>query len=167
MAEELQTGHTPKPDRAVGRAWVALCLAVVLHCIDEGMHDFLSIYNPTVVELRARLPWYPAPTFTYQNWAAGLIAGLALLLALSPFVYRGLHWARAMAWIFAVLMLVNAVLHVGATILGHTVQSVRVAGPMPGVYTSPLMFIAAIYLLYTLWVSRQLHPIFHHHATAQ
>lgn len=40
-------------------SWILLCLAVVLHVIDEATHNFLAVYNPTVMALRERVPRLP------------------------------------------------------------------------------------------------------------
>jgi hypothetical protein len=32
--------------RKHGFAWIALCLALAVHVIDETLTDFLSVYNP-------------------------------------------------------------------------------------------------------------------------
>ena len=72
------------PDRHLGRAWVVLALALALHVADEAANDFLAIYNPNVRAIRARFPFLPLPTFTFETWLTGLILGIALLLALSP-----------------------------------------------------------------------------------
>lgn len=67
-----------------GWPWIALCLALALHVTDEALTDFLSVYNPTVVAIRQRLPLVPLPTFSFKLWLAGLVTSVILLLALSP-----------------------------------------------------------------------------------
>jgi hypothetical protein len=46
-----------------GWAWVLLSWALVLHVADEATSGFLRVYNPTVRALRAKLGWWPMPTF--------------------------------------------------------------------------------------------------------
>jgi hypothetical protein len=132
--------------REFGVAWVALCTAFVLHVIDEALTDFLSVYNPTVLELRARAPWLPLPTFTFELWLSGLILASVVLLLLSPYAFRGGRWIRPLAYGFAGIMLLNGVGHVLGTIAGQTVSSVRFARPMPGFYSSPFLIIASAYM---------------------
>ena len=45
----------------LGIAWAALCAALGLHILDEALTHFLSIYNPTVIAMRAKLGFD-------QNW---------------------------------------------------------------------------------------------------
>ena len=122
-----------------GRAWVALCLALAVHVADEALTDFLSVYNPTVRALRSRVPFLPLPTFTFGIWLGGLIAAVILLLLLSPFAFRPARWMAPLSYIFGILMLFNGLQHIaGSFYLGRL---------MPGVYSSPLLLAASVYLL--------------------
>jgi hypothetical protein len=146
-------------DRAthkLGSAWIALCLALALHVIDEASTDFLSVYNPTVLALRAKLGFWPMPAFEFREWLTGLIVAVLVLLALSPLIFRGVHWMRPIFYIFAVIMLFNGLGHTAGTILGHTVSSVRFPRPMPGFYSSPLLLVTSVYAL--LQLSRTRNP---------
>jgi len=137
--------HLPERDRRnrdakqFGRAWLGLAGALGLHVTDEALTDFLSIYNPAVLEIRARLPWLPLPTFSFRVWIVGLAAGIALLFALSPFAFRGRRWLAVLAVPFSVMMIGNGLLHVGSSIyLGRL---------MPGVCSSPILIAAALLAL--------------------
>ena len=140
-------------DTKLGIAWIALCLALTLHIVDEALTGFLSVYNPTVMAMRERVPWFPMPVFEFGVWLAGLIAANVLLLALSVFAFRGSRWLRPLAYVFAVIMLLNGLGHTLGTILGRTVASVHFARPMPGFYSSPGLLAASIYLLFRLRVT--------------
>lgn len=140
----------PSPYRKLGIAWICLCLATAVHVTDEALTGFLSIYNPTVDTMRERWGWFPMPTFGYREWLLGLMGGIVVALLLSPLVYRGSRIMRPIAWFLSVIMILNAGGHTLATILGHTVESVRFARPAPGFYSSPLLLIAAIYLIMQL-----------------
>ena len=74
--------------RRFGIAWVAFALALAVHVTDEATHNFLAVYNPSVLAIRARLPFLPIPTFTFGVWISLLIAGIVLLLCLSPLAFR-------------------------------------------------------------------------------
>ena len=141
-------------DTQLGIAWIALCLALALHITDEALTGFLSVYNPTVMAMRERVPWFPMPVFAFGEWLAGLIVGDLLLLCLSVFAFRGSRWLRPLAYVFAVLMILNGLGHTAGTILGRTLASVHFARPMPGFYSSPLLLAASIYLLFRLRAGR-------------
>lgn len=64
-----------------GWAWVALCLALAIHVIDEALTDFLSVYNPMIKALRQRWRFLPLPTFSFGVWLSGLILAVILLFA--------------------------------------------------------------------------------------
>jgi hypothetical protein len=122
-------------------AWVALALALGLHVTDEALTGFLPFYNSLVESIRAEHPSVVLPTFTFPVWLAGLILGILLLLALTLFVSRGARWIRVASVILGVLMTGNAV--------GHIAASVYWSKLVPGVYSSPLLFIASIALVVT------------------
>jgi hypothetical protein len=121
-------------------AWIALCVALGLHVLDEASTHFLSVYNPTVVAIRRKLGFWPMPTFEFRDWLVGLIIGILVLSALSPFAFRNTRWMRPIFYFVAIVAgLLNALGHTTATIFGHTVSSVRFAPPAPGFYSSPLL----------------------------
>ena len=122
-----------------GRAWIALSLALAVHVTDEALTNFLSVYNPSVVAIRRRLPWLPLPTFTFKVWLSGLILGIVALLALSPLAYRHTRWLTIPAYLLAILMMVNGLQHILGSVYLHRL--------MPGVYSSPLLLAASTYLL--------------------
>ena len=115
----------PDRNRRLTRAWQLLCLAIAVHVADEALTGFLSVYNPTVEALRARLPWFPMPVFTFEVWLAGLILAVLLLLSLPPLVSRGTPWMRVVACIVGMLMVLNALSHTGQTIYGRTVAGYK------------------------------------------
>jgi uncharacterized protein with HXXEE motif len=126
--------------RRFGIAWIAFALALALHVTDEATHDFLASYNPSVLAIRARFPWLPLPTFTFGVWLGLLIAGITLLLCLSPLAFRGSRWLRIAVWPLGLLFgIANASLHISSSIYFHRW--------MPGVYSSPVLLAAAGFLL--------------------
>ena len=126
--------------RNFGYAWVAFALTVAVHVTDEATHDFLSVYNPLARAIRERVPFLPIPTFTFEIWIAGLAAGILLLLALSPLAFKNNRTLRYIAFPLAVIVgLFNAA--------GHFGGSLYFQRWMPGVYSAPLLLLAAIWLL--------------------
>jgi len=126
---------------------VTLCVGFVLHIVDEALTDILSVYNPTVLALRAQMRWLPLPTFSLKSWLAVMVLVNIALLLLSPYAFRGARWMRPLAYGFAGIMILNAIGHVLGTIAGQTFASVRFSRPMSGFYSSPFLLGAAIYLL--------------------
>jgi hypothetical protein len=120
--------------------------ALVLHVTDEALHDFLSVYNPAVRALRAQVPWFALPTFEFRSWLSGLTVTVLVLFALSPLLYRRSRALRACGYLFAALMTLNA--------LGHLIGSLVLGRLLPGVYSSPLLLVAAVVLLRALLRSR-------------
>jgi len=139
------------PNRSVGHAWIALVTVLAVHVTDEALHDFLSVYNPAVRALRDRVPWLALPTFEFRVWLSGLTAAVLALFALSPLLYRGSRVLRLGGYLFAALMTFNA--------LGHLVGSLAVGRSLPGVYSSPLLLIAALVLVRALVLSRRGQPV--------
>ncbi len=127
------------PKRQFGIAWILLALALALHVADEALNDFLSFWNPLVKTVREQAPLVPLPTFTFEGWLTGLILGVALLLALSPLAFRGQRWMVPFAYFLGIIMVGNGLL--------HTVGSLYYGRLLPGVYSSPFLIAAALYLL--------------------
>lgn len=140
-----------------GKVWLCLCLALLLHVIDEALTGFLGIYNPFVITLRQKIPWLPFPTFEFHVWLAGLLAAVAVLLLLTQFASRGTTWLRPLAYLFSAFMILNALGHTAGTIAGTRLFPAPVPHPMPGFYSSPFLLVASIYLLYQLRANRISH----------
>ncbi|MGZ4842848.1 MAG: HXXEE domain-containing protein [Candidatus Angelobacter sp.] len=132
----------PQIDRRSGFAWLGFGVAIAIHVLDEATHDFLAFYNPNARTIRERLPFLPLPTFTFRTWLLTLAVGIAIFLCLSPFAFRGVRRARVAAIVVAFLVGIgNAGLHILSSIYHHRW--------MPGVYISPLLLLAAIFLIVT------------------
>jgi hypothetical protein len=132
----------------LGVAWVLMWSALAIHVTDEALTGFLSVYNPTVLALRAKLGFWPMPTFEFRVWLTGLILGILLLAALSPFAFQNAWWIRPVFYFVAVVAgIFNALGHTLGTIFGQTVGTVHFPRPAPGFYSSPLLLIVSIYAL--------------------
>jgi len=123
-------------------AWVALCLALAAHVADEALTGFLSVYNPAVISIRARFPWAPVPTFTFEAWLGGLILAVIVLSSLTVLVLRGARVMTPVSYAFGALMLGNGLFHIAG--------SLQLGRPMPGVYSAPLLLGASAYLLFAV-----------------
>jgi hypothetical protein len=120
-------------------AWIGLCATLAIHVVDEALTDFLAVYNPAVLTIREQYPSLPLPTFTFETWLALLIFAVVALVAASFFVWRG-RWAmRPISHVFAIVMLLNGLLHIAWSIYAWKL--------MPGVYSSPLLLVASVALI--------------------
>jgi hypothetical protein len=129
-------------DHAFGIAWILFAVTFAIHFTDEAIHGFLPEYNSRVRMIRSKLPLFPIPTFSFAGWLALLIAGFVFLLCLSPLAFHDNTWLRFAARPIAVVVgIANAALHLVGSIWYHR--------RMPGFYSSPLLLIAAVYLLRT------------------
>ena len=126
-----------------GIAWMGLVYALAIHVIDEMINGFLPFYNSAVTTLRETYSWLVLPTFSYGIWLIMLGIGLTALLVASPLVFEGHRFMRPVAFVFGGLMVLVA--------LGHVVASVVIGYAAPGVYSSPLLFAAAIWLVVKTW----------------
>jgi hypothetical protein len=143
-----------RPIRGFGGPWLALSVAFALHVTDEALTGFLAVYNPTVEAMRARLGWFPMPTFGFREWLLGLVFGVVVCLALTLAAWKGARWLRPLAWFYAGLMFMNGMGHTVFTVLGGTVETVRFARPAPGFYSSPLLLASSTWLAVRLWRTR-------------
>ena len=124
-----------------GLAWIAFAFAVALHVADEARHDFLATYNPTALAIRRRFH-LPIPVFAFRVWLGGLIAGICLLLLLSPLAFHGARWVRLAALPLGIIVGVfNACLHIGSSLVYRR--------QMAGILSSPLLLLTGSWLLWS------------------
>jgi hypothetical protein len=129
---------TRKSTRNFGYAWIILAFTIGLHVLDEALHDFLSVYNPTVLRIKNIFPWLPIPVFTFESWLISLGLGISVLLLLSPWAFRGTPWLLQVSLPLAALMFLNGT--------AHLLSSIFLQHWMPGVLSSPLLMAAAVWL---------------------
>jgi len=125
------------------RAWLLLAGALAAHVADEALTGFLDFYNPLVLRIRAELPWFPMPTFTFGVWLAGLVALVLVLVMLAPAVRRGATGTRLASWVLSVIMLFNGI--------GHLAGSVYFQRWLPGATSAPLLLAASVFLARATW----------------
>jgi len=128
-----------------GLAWIAFALAVAVHVADEARHDFLATYNPNAIAIRHRLHLPFPPVFTFRTWLGGLIAGISVLLLLSPFALYGAHWIRTLALPLALLIGIG-------NGLGHIGGSLYYRRWMAGILSSPVLLVVGGWLLWSAWI---------------
>ena len=155
-AATIPAKHPGPSTRNLGIAWVLLCVATAVHVTDEALTGFLSVYNATIIALRAKIGFWPMPTFEFREWLTGLILAVIILLGLSPLVFGGSRRIRPLFYFFAIVMVLNALGHTAGTIFGRTVSSIHFPRPMPGFYSSPLLLAASIYALVQLRKTQRL-----------
>ena len=107
--------------------------------LDEAVTDFLGIYNPAFQAIRERHPFIMLPIFSFNIWLSLLIFAVIALVGVSVLVWKG-RWAmRPISYVFAFVMLSNGLFHIA--------HSIFMRKSMPGVYTSPLLLLASIFLV--------------------
>ena len=121
------------------RAWLLLVSALAVHVLDEALTDFLDFYNPLVLSIRSRVPWFPMPTFTFGVWLAGLVLLVIVLAVLARAVRRGGVAIWLASWVLGIIMLTNG--------LGHLAGSVYFQRWLPGATSAPLLIAASVFLL--------------------
>ena len=120
-------------------AWLLMVTSVGIHVIDEAVTPFLPFYNAQVLALRARLGFFPAPTFTFPIWITGLTLAVAIGLALTRVVARGGLPIRIVCGVLSVLMIANA--------CGHMFGSVYAGRLLPGFWSSPTLSATSVWML--------------------
>jgi hypothetical protein len=124
-------------------AWLTLVVILALHVTDEALTDFLSVYNPIVLQLRAAWSWFPMPTFTFGSWLGGLIVLVIVLALLTPAIRTGGWLVAGGSVVFGVLMFMNGV--------GHLAGSAYFRRWLPGATTAPLLLAGGTWLLHATW----------------
>jgi hypothetical protein len=100
--------------------------------------------------IRARFPLIPIPTFTFGLWISLLVLGIVLLFMFAPLAFRAFRPLVLAAFPLAIMVGVfNAALHIGS--------SIYMRRWMPGVYSAPVLLIAASLLLSAGWRLLRIH----------
>lgn len=120
------------------RAWLLLVAALAAHVVDEAATDFLGFYNPLVLSIRERIPWFPMPTFTFGIWLAGLALLIVVLALMAQMVRQDVVGTRLASWVLAVIMFLNGVGHLGGSMFFQRW--------LPGATSAPLLVGASIWL---------------------
>jgi len=120
------------------QAWLLLVGALAVHVVDEASTGFLDFYNPLVLSIRSRVPWFPMPVFTFEVWLAGLVVLVLLLACLAPAVRLGVVGTRVASWVLSAIMFMNG--------LGHLAGSVYYQRWLPGATSAPLLLVASFVL---------------------
>lgn len=139
LAYDLREMEVDRPTASFGSGWILLCLALAAHVVDGARSGFAATYSPWVVI---------APMFASRSELAGAIFLVIILLALTPFARRGSRWMRVVAYVLAALAMLRGVGIV--VVLGMVVRTNRFVAAIPGLYSSPLLVVAAGFLLYCL-----------------
>lgn len=121
------------------KVWLLMVSAVGIHVVDEAITGFLPFYNAQVVALRARFGFFPAPTFTFPVWLAGLAAAVLIGIVVTRFVDRGGKAIRFVCGVVALLMVANA--------CGHLFGSLYVGRLLPGSCSSPLLLVMSAWMV--------------------
>jgi len=127
------------PQNKNAAAWVLLISALALHVLDEAVTDFLSFYNSMVLDLKHRFGYFPAPIFSFEIWLGGLIAFIIICFLLTPIIKKENKIVKVLVIAFGTLMIANA--------LGHMLGSVLLGKFLPGVWSSPLLLAASVYVV--------------------
>jgi hypothetical protein len=116
--------------------------------IDEALHGYLHVYNPLAYALWQRYPWSPLPVLDFFRYWVPLALGASfLILVLTPLVFRGWSMMRPPAWLLGGFLVLSGAGHMLAALLGPASFSEYVSRPLPGLYTSPLILPAGVFLL--------------------
>lgn len=121
--------------------WICLTFALAFHVLDEALNDFLSVYNPFVTSANAALDLSVFPVFSFDVWRIGLILGILFLFVLSFFARNPNKWMVYLGYGYGAIMLVNA--------MGHFIASLYYVKPIAGVYSSPLLLLGSVYLIWS------------------
>ena len=125
-------------DRLERRFWL-LALAQAAHSIEEmlaGLYDFFWIATG---RLHESIPSFPQMRMTPTRFAVINMGIIALLFGAVPFVRDRRAAALALAWVAAVVEILNGT--------GHLAGTVIFSGYVPGALTAPFLLLTGILLL--------------------
>ena len=118
-------------------AFLALVLLQALHSVEEYAFKFYEVFPPAKL-LNETLPGIARPGFIVFNMALVLFGLWCFFCRIEP----GAASARRWAWVWVAIELYNG--------LGHPIWAVIVRGYNPGLATSPVLLVVAIFLALAL-----------------
>lgn len=121
-------------------AWLLLVTSFGLHVLDEAIGGFLPFWNRFVTDTRSQLGFFPAPKFSFDVWLSGLVVAIILGYCMTPLVARGGKVIRVTTLVLGIIMIVNA--------FGHFLGSYYFGEIIPGVWSSPFLLLAAIFVTF-------------------
>ena len=121
-------------------AWFLLVFSVALHVTEEALTDFLPFYNQTVLRIRETFEFFPAPTFSFEVWIGGLIGAVILGFCLTPLINRNKKFMWFIMMIISILMVINGLIHISGSVYYGRI--------LPGMWSSPVLIAAALYVFY-------------------
>ena len=125
-------------------AWFLLVFSVALHVTEEALTDFLPFYNQTVLRIRETFEFFPAPTFSFGVWIVGLIVAVILGFCLTPFINRNKKFMWFIMMIISILMVINGLIHISGSVYYGRI--------LPGMWSSPVLIAAALYVFYRAFI---------------
>ncbi|MFC1564256.1 HXXEE domain-containing protein [candidate division KSB1 bacterium] len=121
-------------------AWLSMVTLLAFHVFDETVNDFLPWYNQNVLNMREQFGFFPAPKFSFEVWLGGLIGAVVIACLLTLIVAKGGKIIRIVTTILGILMVLNALIHIGG--------SVYTGRMLPGTWSSPFLLAASIFVVY-------------------
>ena len=124
-------------DPRIKFSFLALVITQVAHSVEEYVFRFYEVFPPARL-LNELVPGLTRPGFIIFS---ALLALFGLWCFLSS-VHPGTKSARDWVWIWVVIELFNG--------LAHPVWAIATRGYVPGLATSPILFVLAAYLFHRL-----------------
>ncbi|MFC1492734.1 HXXEE domain-containing protein [candidate division KSB1 bacterium] len=121
-------------------AWLSMITVLAFHVLDETLNDFLPWYNQTIMGMRERFGFFPAPTFSFEVWLGGLIGAIIIAYILTFVVMKGGKIIRIITTILGILMILNALNHIGG--------SMYTGRMLPGTWSSPFLLITSVFVVF-------------------
>ena len=92
--------------------YLALGLTQAAHSVEEVLTGLWKNMPEASGWLHARLVFVPALHWSVEGFAAANLVIVALLLAISPFVFQNRSWALGIVRIVAVVEMLNGLIHI-------------------------------------------------------
>ncbi len=124
-------------DRRIRVTFLALVLTQIAHSVEEYVFRFYEVFPPARA-LNELVPGLTHPGFIGFNTLLALFGLWCFFSA----VQTGATSARDWVWIWVVIELFNG--------LAHPVWAIATRGYVPGLATSPILFVLAAYLFHRL-----------------
>lgn len=92
--------------------YLALGLTQAAHSVEEVLTGLWKNLPEVTSQIHAWLPYVPVLQWSAEGFAAANLVIVALLLAISPFVFQKRSWALRVVIVVAVIEVLNSLIHI-------------------------------------------------------
>jgi|SaaInl8_200m_RNA_FD_contig_51_871374_length_593_multi_2_in_0_out_0_1 hypothetical protein len=122
----------------IAKIYLLLGIFQALHSMEEMYSRLYEFFWVATGFFHGFIPFLPQFRMSPDLFALLNMGIILIILASVPFLNAGHLWARSLAWLFAILEIINGLAHIGGVIIFSRY--------VPGAVTAPFLFLLGLVL---------------------